>query len=97
MPTPKPGDGPDLRNTQRVVGVAVVLSIAGFAGLVVAALDQQPTPPPPTVDAPFPPTSPTPTRTTKRAGGMTELERSAPVRIRIAAGPVTPRSGGQTV
>ena len=105
MPIPTPGNGPDLRNTQRVVGLAVVLSIAGFAALVVAALNQQPTPPPPTVDVPSPPTKPTPTRPTTRAGGMIELERSVPVRIRIpnpdlpAATPsrssVTPRSGGQ--
>ena len=94
-PTPRTAGGPDLRTTQRIVGVALVLAIAGFTALVVAALDQQPAPPAPVSEAastPTPSTKSSPTKSppttsprTPRGSGTTaaELGRSEPVQIGI--------------
>lgn len=93
-PTPKPrsNDGRDLRTTQRIVGLAVALAIAGFTALVVASLNQQPAPPTPTVEAAQTPSpAPTgPTSTSRASPGKTSspktvagLQRSEPVRIGI--------------
>ena len=86
-PNPKPADGPDLRTTQRIVGVALVLAIAGFTALVVAALDRQPAPPAPVSEAastPTPsPTAPAKSSTSTKPTTVDELGRSEPVRIGI--------------
>lgn len=86
-PAPRVRNGPDLRTTQRVVGLAVLLAIAGFTALVVAALNQQPAPPQPVTEAATTP-SPTPT------SPSTPNTPGTPTSPATSASPGTPRSGG---